>query len=96
MKVLSPNNGRWLGGITIGVVIGQALHEGTGALALLAVGLFGKWLLSKVASTFFDDEITQLKERMKSKDPVKRQIWAHAKQHRGRFRDCREPACNIW
>lgn len=95
--MIGPNGARWLGGICIGVVIAETFKAGVGAIILLACGLFGRWLLGKLAGTVFDDELAALKKRFALKDPAKQAAWAHGmEKHTGSFRDCRLPICNLF
>lgn len=96
MKLLDANKVRWLGGIGLGIVADQTLRDGWGALALLALGILGRWFLGKVASTLFDDELTAAKRFFSLKDPVKQSLWSHALDgHEGNWQDCEHEVCQL-
>lgn len=97
MKIFDANKVRWAGGFGLGIVASQVFREGWGALALLALGIFGRWFLGRLLSALFDDELTAARKHFKFKDPVKAAIWNHANEnHDGKWRDCTDPACVIY
>lgn len=96
MSRLDPKHVWGLGGIVIGFVFADTVTGGWDSTILLVIGLFGRWLLGKIASTFFDEELKELKSMLSVNDQVKVAIWSHANDnHNGRFTACDHENCQI-